>query len=435
MTHSTNSITEPRLLVSNGFSLFHLRVAAEELAARGNLAGLVTGNYPTARVKRILSRTRLSRTALGGRLLGREADVPEDLVCSLRFSETLNELALVGNRLLGGRISLNDSLGTFAMQRYAGQALQQVISRADANIYHYRAGYGYGSVVEAKRRGMVTLCDHSIAHPAVLQHLIEGGGQLPPAGGRTESRFWSSILRDIDQADHVVVNSDFVKETFLHEGWPSNRVDSLYLGVEDAFLSMVSERPEANLNGPLRLLFAGQLSVRKGAEDLLEALESLAGVDWELEICGGLDPEFSRRPILADPRIHYHGNLSRRALATRMSKAEVFVFPSRAEGSARVVFEALAAGCPVITTPNSGSIVKDGVHGLLVPPSDPQALVKAIETVFSNREKFALMGRSNARLVHQDYRQATYGERLMELYRRLLGHTSAGGDSKEPSVL
>ena len=46
-----------------------------------------------------------------------------------------------------------------------------------------------------------------------------------------------------------------------------------------------------------------------------------------------------------------------------MSRAEVFVFPSLAEGSARVVAMAMAAGCYVITTPNSGSVVRDGAMG------------------------------------------------------------------------
>ena len=103
-----------------------------------------------------------------------------------------------------------------------------------------------------------------------------------------------------------------------------------------------------------------------------------------------------------------------------MLEIPVFVFPSYAEGSARAVFEALACGCYVITTPNSGSIVEDGVHGALVPP-DPEAIAAAIENADVDRERLARIGNSNAVVVAERYRQADYGEGLERLYRRLSG--------------
>jgi len=47
--------------------------------------------------------------------------------------------------------------------------------------------------------------------------------------------------------------------------------------------------------------------------------------------------------------------------------ADVFVLPSICEGSAMVTYEALSSGLPVITTPNSGSIVRNGIDGLIIP--------------------------------------------------------------------
>ena len=102
-----------------------------------------------------------------------------------------------------------------------------------------------------------------------------------------------------------------------------------------------------------------------------------------------------------------------------MAAADVFVFPTLAEGSARVVFEAMAAGCFVVTTANAGSIVEDGVHGRLVAPGDPMALAAALRATAGDRETVARIGRANAALVARDYRQAEYGTRLFELYERL----------------
>ena len=56
-----------------------------------------------------------------------------------------------------------------------------------------------------------------------------------------------------------------------------------------------------------------------------------------------------------------------------MAAADVFVFPSLFEGSAVVTYEALACGLPCVVTPEAGSVVRDGVEGLVVPSADVEA--------------------------------------------------------------
>jgi glycosyltransferase involved in cell wall biosynthesis len=58
----------------------------------------------------------------------------------------------------------------------------------------------------------------------------------------------------------------------------------------------------------------------------------------------------------------------------------VFVFPSICEGSATVTYEALASGIPVIATPNTGSVVRDGIDGHIVPMRNPEAIAQSIES-------------------------------------------------------
>jgi len=114
------------------------------------------------------------------------------------------------------------------------------------------------------------------------------------------------------------------------------------------------------------------------------------------------------------------GRVDRRELAARLSAADVFLFPSLAEGSARVVFEALAAGCYVVTTPNSGSIVEDGVHGALVKPDDPMTTALALRYAAAHRDQIRQIGIDNAEIVRARYRQADFGDALMAIYDRLL---------------
>jgi glycosyltransferase involved in cell wall biosynthesis len=107
-----------------------------------------------------------------------------------------------------------------------------------------------------------------------------------------------------------------------------------------------------------------------------------------------------------------------------MLAAPVFVFPSFAEGSARAVFEALACGCYVITTPNSGTIVEQGVHGALVPPGDAERLAEAIAEADRDRTGVAQIGRRNAELVAAHFRQSNYGDGLESFYVGLTGQAA-----------
>jgi glycosyltransferase involved in cell wall biosynthesis len=80
----------------------------------------------------------------------------------------------------------------------------------------------------------------------------------------------------------------------------------------------------------------------------------------------------------------------------------------------------MACGCYIITTPNAGSIVEDGVHGRLIPPGDANALAAAIDWAVANKDAVAEIGWRNAQLIRDDYRQCYYGEKVMALYHRLL---------------
>ncbi len=416
-------------VISNGHGLFPLRLAAAEMARRGELANFITGGYPTAPVRAVLAATGLTRLASVRRLLRREESaIPEDAVHGLWLSEAIIHLGHLVRAV--SRTPRHAEYIYDAARRLYGWQASAAVRATGARLYHYRSGYGHASVRVARDRGLVILCEHSIAHPAVLAYLIENGGRLPARGQSGPiSPMWRAIAEDVAQAHHVVVNSDFVKTTFLHQGWDAARVHVIYRGVDDQFMNAVSpEAGDAAAAAPLRVLFAGALDRRKGAESLLAALPKLGDAHWRLDIAGPIAPDIGRRfrDVLGDPRVAIRGTLPRAALASLMTTADVFVFPSLCEGSARVVFEALACGCYVITTENAGSIVEDGVHGALVPPADPEALAAALRRALGDRAGLAEIGRRNADLIRRCYRQSRYGESLGRLYASLLAEREGG---------
>ena len=415
----------PSVVVSNGFGQFHLRIAAAEAEARSALAGFITGGYPSPSLTRAMDVMGLSRAPALARLRQRRADLLPGRVHALWAGEALYQIA---NRIRAFRAApgaVADSLHLAARRLYAAAGDRIVDRLAGATrrgIYHYRAGFGGRSVAAAHRRGWICLCDHSIAHPAVLEHLVAHHGRLPPPGqsGRMNAN-WRAVLADIAHADAVVVNSEFVRETFLHQGWDKGAVHVVPLGVNDEFLSLIP--PRAEPHGALRLLFAGSFGPRKGAFVLADALARLRGFDWRLDLCGPIEPAASNalQRLRASERAVHHGVLGQPDLAQLMAAADVFVFPSLAEGSARVVYEALAAGCYVVTTPNAGSIVADGTHGRLVEPGNAPGLAAAIHDAALDRPRTTRVGARNAAIVRERYNQARYGERLFDLYGRLSG--------------
>ncbi|MGB6725974.1 MAG: glycosyltransferase family 4 protein, partial [Terracidiphilus sp.] len=392
----------------------HLSVAASEANRRGILSAFLTGAYSTALVRSVLSLPGLRSNTKLNRLLARAEPIDDNRVHALFLPELMYHYA----------IRFNNESALVASLRAYGRAAIPHVKRAtlqNARIYHDRAGFGGDSLTVARELGLMTLCDHSACHPAVVEDLVNNRGELRhETDAETVSNFWRYIQSDIDRADAVLLNSAFVETTFRFVGCEGSRLHVIYLGVDGAFLSRVPQRRSAGEE--IRLLFAGHFNKWKGAGVVIDAIRRLGDFSWRLEIAGTLHPQVVKenQEFFSDPRVKSLGMLSRKDLAGVMSQADVFLCPSFAEGSARVIFEALACGCYVITTPNSGSIVEDRIHGALIPPGDSPSLAEAIEFANAHRSQIAEIGRINSLCVRANYRQSNYGDQLEALYKRLL---------------
>ena len=410
------------VIVSNGLRNFHLSSAASESDKRGTLKALFTGIYPNNLIRRVFVGLRLEGKGKLAKLFGRRVQINETLIHTFLFSDVIGEISWLAGRfksLKGVALKLN----TYSMEIFANSA-RNAIKRTSLQfkIYHYRAGFGSVSLVAAKAKGAILLCDHSIAHPLLLDKLIDEDGQMRSISDRSSiDKMWQLVLADIEAADHVVVNSDFVKKTFDYVGFPSDRLSVIYLGVDDTFAGSIPRRKIKNRGDELKFLFAGAFSKRKGAEVLLDAMSGLPASGWVLSVAGTIEPHLESAFKTAQKQypIQYLGNLTREQLALAMSEADIFVFPSLAEGSARVIFESMACGCFIITTPNAGSIVRDRVHGYLIEAGSANSLLDAMNNALKH-DSIARIGAANAELIAHSYTQRTYGEKLAELYKALV---------------
>ena len=145
---------------------------------------------------------------------------------------------------------------------------------------------------------------------------------------------------------------------------------------------------------PKRVLFAGSVQLRKGPQYVALAAARIARIDPSVSFvfAGGITPIVAE--LLRAPNIELLGHVSRERMRTEFLRADILAFPSLAEGSAGVVLEAMSAGLPIVATREAGVDFKDGESGIMVPPTDVDALTEAILAIINDRPRRDAMARS-----------------------------------------
>jgi glycosyltransferase involved in cell wall biosynthesis len=304
----------------------------------------------------------------------------------------------------------------FAMTLYGRRSARQMEAGASrANVFHFRSGFGGDALHRAKQLGLVALCDHSIVHPSALEEAGLLGNVRP---------IWDLVREDLSAADHVVANSDYAASTFPIE-FPRERLSVVYLGLDDSFAQLLESagaqsRPVSD-SRQTKFLFAGGLDKRKGVDLLAAVVGQLEPAAFSLDVAG---PDISSDPadiaaLRAHPSVKLLGPITRQRLAEVMVQSDVLVLPTRAEGSARVVFEAMGAGCFIITTHQAGSVLETVGNGYVITEPSVAELHDAMERTMTNLTAVRQLGLANREVVLSSFRQNSYGDNLARLYEFL----------------
>jgi glycosyltransferase involved in cell wall biosynthesis len=180
---------------------------------------------------------------------------------------------------------------------------------------------------------------------------------------------------------------------------------------------------DATDEGELRILFVGRVSHTKGIQHLVAALAELNLPRLTLHVVGWSfdDAAWARQH---PGKVIYHAHVASSEIPEVYRRCDIFVAPSLHEGSSLATYEALASGLPVITTPNAGSVVTDGVDGFVVPVGDTSALKERILLLCEDTALRREMSK-NARTKAEQYAWAGYRRRLGEILREMLANRSA----------
>jgi glycosyltransferase involved in cell wall biosynthesis len=141
------------------------------------------------------------------------------------------------------------------------------------------------------------------------------------------------------------------------------------------------------------LLYVGRLNVRKNIENLLKALILIRDPTIGLVIVGKEDRKVpDLEALLADPRISKRiiltGGMDDGELTSTYAMANIFCFPSYAEGFGLPPLEAMASGVPVIVSQTTSMPEVCGEAAVYIDPSRPESIARALDDLLGNEDLY-----------------------------------------------
>jgi glycosyltransferase involved in cell wall biosynthesis len=413
-----------KAIVATGFGKLHFHETARALAAAGVKVNFLTGWVPNDRHAALVDALGklLGEKNLARRMAARQVRLPGVSVTPVAWAEVAGTAIKVVQRTRILPLDLAYGLEF----RTAAWASRKYLKNADALLVRSGAGQS-GAIRRARQRGMAIVTDHSIAHPAFMHRALadEFARFGLPAGYDPKADLWKLVLRDCDDADILLVNSDFVRKTFIEQGYPGHKVRVAYLGVREEFFDL---KRDYEIKGPVRILFTGNFDIRKGVRPLLEAIRICrrSGLDVRLQLMGNLDNgAASLEP--EDQKFFTHTPFAPlEQVAAAFAASDLFVFPTFAEGSSRAGMEAAAAGVPIITTENCGLPLEDGKSVVYVPVNDATALAEAIARLACDEDLRRAIGTCARQTITENYTWKRYGERVAEVLKEAVDKRSRG---------
>ena len=304
-------------------------------------------------------------------------------------------------------------------ENIAGRTLEAVRTTGAGLVYGFDTAM-LPSIDRLSSEGTKIVMEQCIAPRAqFIRAMLHLEGKLSDLGfdagetGLGETLAYAAILSGLEQeewkrVDRIYCPSPFVAKALEFEGVPNGKIRILPYGVSLENRSIVKR---TQTNEVPKVVFGGSFSWRKGALEFGSMASALRGRAI-FEACGkaALDPKIINKVA---PNVIQRGHLSRNAFLNVLSRADIFVLPSYSEGSATVIYEAMALGVPCVVSAECGSVITHGEDGIIVPASDETKLTEAVDLLLTDIEMRHEMG-AKAKLAAQNYTRESYGTRVLE---------------------
>lgn len=228
------------------------------------------------------------------------------------------------------------------------------------------------------------------------------------------------VIRHAKHADYILTDSEFSKnEIIKYLKIPEDKIKVSYLGIDfNVHKPRDKIRCRKELNLPLNkkiILHVGNDEPRKNISTILKAMHILKDENLLFVRVGSFSDE--NKSLIKNLNVKVLKNLSENHLAMAYSAADVFVFPSSYEGFGVPVLEAMACGCPVLSSTETSlkEIVADA--GLHIQPKDSIGLAKHLKYVLENEDIRKVLIKKGLKHVSKFTWENT-AKQVLEVYKK-----------------
>ncbi len=253
-----------------------------------------------------------------------------------------------------------------------------------------------------------------VAEEAARVPELAAGWQPVPA------EYWASWREECKLADRIVANSESSRKGLIRAGVPSEKLAVVQLAYESR--EMKDQEPEMRRarsyparftrERPMRVLFLGQVNLRKGIARLLEAAQILRNEPVEFWLVGPVQVTNSST-IVHPERVKWFGPVTREKAAEYYRNADVFVLPTLSDGFAITQLEAQAHGLPLIASKFCGKVVESGRNGIILEQPTATYIAAAIRDCLDKPKRLQKLAAASR--VHDEFKIEALARRLREL--------------------
>jgi len=318
--------------------------------------------------------------------------------------------------LLGQRANrLWEYLDKITLDRYVSARMQE------CDVFVGLSGSALLSGKAAQARGAKYVCDRGSSHIRTQDQLL-----------REEYGLWGLEFAGIDPrvidleeaeyaaSDVITIPSTFSLESFIKQGVSLKKLRRLPYGVNlERFHATAA--PDA---GQFDVLFVGDMSLRKGVQYLLQAFTRLQHPAKSLTFAGAPNPDLialMKRRSLWPVDAKVLGHVPQHRLKDIMSRSHVLVLPSIEDGFGMVQAQAMACGCPVVSTEHTGAadLFDDGREGFIVPIRQPDSLADRLQRLADDPILRSRMSEDAVARVRQLGGWRDYGHQALAIFQSL----------------
>lgn len=282
------------------------------------------------------------------------------------------------------------------------------------------SGFGLFTGKVVQERGGKYVCDRGSSHIRFQDQILSEEYRLWGVNEQAcDPRFALREEEEYARADAITVPSEFSRRSFIQMGVPGDKVYKIPYGVNLQKFYPVAQP----CKDTFEVLFVGQVNYEKGIPYLLQAFSRFSHPHKRLRLVGTVREQI--RPYLAEhlpPRVEILGAVPQSELKSIMSSSHVMVLPSIQDGFGMVLGQAMACGCPVISSTNTGGpdLFTHGIEGFEVPIRSADAILERLQQLADNPDLQQQMGRAALEKVKRLGGWHAYGEEYLSFLKKLV---------------